>query len=82
MIEVGKIGVCRNCKHPVWTDVDKDGSSIELSLCTLGLVEKEIIENGKIDFYKSHSRSAFDDLSGVMIRMCIGDGATRQEIID
>lgn len=82
MIKMSKIGVYRNGEYPVWTDIDGDGIGIEVSLYTLKLVEKEIIETGKIDRSEYHSRHAFDALSGVMIRMCIGDGATKQEIID
>jgi len=81
VIKMSKIGVCPHCKHPVWLDVDGDGRSIEVSLCTLELVEIEIIKTGEIDRSENYSRHAFDALSGTMIRMCIGDGATRDEII-
>lgn len=76
------IGVCTNCKHQYWVDVDGDGEIVTVSQCTLKLIEKEIIETGKIDRSMHNSRNAFDVLSGVMIRMCIGDGLTRDEIID
>jgi hypothetical protein len=61
--------------------VDGDGERIEVSLCTLKLIEKEIIETGEIDRSESHPLHAFNALSGAMIRMCIGDGATKDQII-
>jgi hypothetical protein len=48
----------------------------------LKLIEKEIIETGEVDLSESYSLHAFNALSGAMIRMCIGDGATRDQIID
>jgi uncharacterized protein YbaR (Trm112 family) len=79
---MSEIGVCPNCKHPIWVDVDGDGELVTVSQCTLKLVEKEIIETGKMDLSVHNSRHAFDALSGVMIRMCIGNGKTMDEIVD
>jgi len=75
------MGVCRNCKHPVRISRDGDNQTVEISLCTLHCIEKQIIDGGKIDRSDYSSRNAFNELSAEMIRFCIGDSATKEEIV-